>query len=195
LEALRQILQALSFAPEKGQWKPVFNGDHILEIVLYLLGEISENPDWIGEEPKVFQTLHLIFESLEKIPRHHHPSFSLIKLMIIKLFEAVRSHPEYFNVISSVDEEEKMVLAVTLEYLFEAIYEQPNTNVTLDILHQPSVMDALLDYYLYRTSLHPIEENDIRKAADQVAEAVKNLNEGHLNGAEGFLNRLRDELG
>jgi hypothetical protein len=194
LEALRQILQALSFAPEKGQWKPVFNGDHILEIVLYLLGEISENPDWVGEEPKVFQTLHIIFESLESIPRHHRPSFSLIKLMIIKLFEAVRNHPGYLNVLQDEAEEGKRVLALILEYLFDAIYKQVSIRATIGVLHQPSVMDALLDYYFYRTSFHPIEEKDIRKAADQVREAVKKLDEGHLNGAEEFLVRLRDEL-
>ncbi len=194
IEALRQILKALSFKPEQGQWKPIFTGDHILEIVLYLLEEISENPDWVDEDEKVFQTLHIIFESLEKIPRHRRPSFSLIKLMIIKLFEATKNHPGYLSNLSTEEGEEKIVLAMVLEYLFHAFYNQVSIKATLDIIHQPSVMDALLDYYLYRTSFHPIEEEAIRGAAEQVRVSVQKLDEGHLTGSEEFLDELRERL-
>lgn len=195
LEALRQILKALSFDPYQKQWKPVFKGDHILEIVLYLLGEVSENLDWLEGEQKIYTTLHIIFENLDWIPRHRSPSFSLIKLMIIKLFEAVKNHPAYLEKMAvDMEEAEKVVLDVALEQLFKAMYQPITIKASLDILHQSSVMDAILDYYLYRTSFHPLEIDAIREAADQLREAVRLLDEGHLNSAEEFLDHLNDNI-
>ncbi len=194
LEALRQILDALAFEPEEGQWKPTFDGDQIIELVLYLLEEVSEHVEWVDKDHRIYVTLNAIFEAFETIPRKRRPSFSLIKLTIIKIFEAVRNHPGYLDKLVINGEQEVVVLRLILDYLYQAIYSNIQLKLTQNILHQPSVMDALLDYYLYRTSFHPVEERTIKDAADKVAGAVKDLDEGRIENAEAFIDNVRDHL-
>ncbi len=195
LEALRQVLDALAFEVEEGKWKPVFRADHIVEIVLYVLEEVSENTDWLDTEDQIYLTLSSIFEAFERIPRHRQPSFSLIKLIVIKLLEAVKNHPGYLEILSETEAgSPKIVLSRVMEKLFDAIYQNISIKATLSVIHQPSIMDALLDYYLYRTSFHPIEEEAILEASQHVAQAVKALDEGRLSNGEELLEQLRDSL-
>ncbi len=193
LEALRQILEALSAASGPGRWNPHFSGDQIIELVLFLLEEVAENTEWVTNDQRIYKTLTAIFEAFETIPRGRSLSFSLIKLTIIKIFEAVRNHPGYLDGIR-INEEEEVILKVILVYLYEAIYSNIHFNNTQSIVHQPSVMDALLDYYLYRTSFHPIEEHNIREAAGKIGKAVQELDKGNIQDAEAFIDMVRDNL-
>jgi len=194
LEALWQVLEALRGNTENGSRRPDFSADQIIEIVLYILEEVSENTSWVTEGKKVQQTLSTILDAFRYIPAHRRPSFSLIKLTIIKIFEAVRNHPGYLGELDVDEEEKNIVLPYILKRLFEAIYANISIKATQSILHQPSVMDAILDYYLYRTSFHPITAATINEAAQKIGEAVKDLDEGRLADAEAFLDQIRDTM-
>ncbi|MEL7122192.1 MAG: hypothetical protein AAFO07_22275, partial [Bacteroidota bacterium] len=177
-----------------GCWKPYFSDDQLIEIVLYILNEVEDHTEW-GREMKIYSTLEAIFKALEFVPKSLALSFSNIKLILIKVFEAVRNNAEFLAAIGSTAVDEATIaIKYILTELFKLLYQEISSIEAIAIIQQPSVIDALLDYYLFRLSNDGVNKDRVDAIIQQLMPLIGELDAGIISNSDEFIDYLRQEL-
>ncbi len=195
VRALVEFIDAITVRPDEGKWVPDLSADQIIELVLFVLEEVREHPDWVRSQNRVYQTLTAIFRAFDFIPNDRKLLFSLIKLILIKIFEAVRKHPQQLLEITISEQgRDTMVLFYILKELLKGIHEEVVSPGAIKMIQQRSVIDALLDYFLYRITSAPIDKASIDALAHQVRLSMKDLEAGRITEEKDFIDALRNNL-
>ena len=191
LIALEQTLRAITKKPEGEDWKPTLTDEQMLEITQLVLGEVIENPQWVGENKMILLTLNCLFDALEVLPDTAKLPYVTIKLMIDAGLKAVAFRKQLvIKFVDNNNQEQQLVLQYSMDSLLGTLYNKDNQAVGSWTLTQTPVLNAIVDAFLTGIAKGAVSKDAVDASVGKVEKAIDDLGKDLAFNLNGLLAEL-----
>jgi hypothetical protein len=171
--ALEQTLSAIAKPPRSGHWKPRLSREQILDILEVVYEAVLEHPQWVGQEPLIYEVFKAVFRALEAIPERQPLPYLTLRMLLQMALDAARRD---WRLLVKVQATEfghyHILMRFALEDLFILMYDPENNEAIRWHLSQRRVIEALVDYFLLLVSEEGSDLGAVARAKAQVQEII-----------------------
>jgi hypothetical protein len=171
--ALEQTLKAIADPPRSGRWKPRLSREQILDILEVIYEAVLDHPQWVGQEPLIYDILEALFRALEAVPPRQPLSYRVVRMLLQALLEAARRDWRFMvKVQASEYGHYHILMRFALEDLFILLYDSEQSEATRWHLSQRPVIEALVEYFLLLVSEEGGDLEAVARAKARLEEVV-----------------------
>lgn len=190
VQAIGQVLRAISQPSEQGRWKPELSNEQIQEIVRMAVAAVLENPQWVRGGDKLFQLIDAVLCAMERLPDFVAISYTLLRDLIEISIEAVERQGQLLQNIKRETGKTIIRLRYALEELFAILSEAETAEELAWYLSQRNILNILLEYFLtYVVSIEATEDN-LKTAVVQMKSAVAEWRRNTARNIEDIFGKL-----
>jgi len=187
VEALQQIVLAISAERSNGRWSRMITEEQMLELIEFVQEQAIPMPELLKDD-YVFRVLDCILMAMDQKSPQWRPPFALLQILMENLLLIAKEHRELLKKTNLPDRvDQPIVLTYLVEKLLELLFRQDKN--THRIITQLPALDVVVDFFLTTLEEWDINEHAVDKAAGKLQYQLDRFTLGDIS-----LEDLLDEL-
>jgi len=188
VEALQQIVLAISAERSNGRWSRMITEEQMLELIEFVQEQAIPMPELLKDD-YVFRVLDCILMAMDQKSPQWRPPFALLQILMENLLLIAKEHRELLRKANLPDRvDQPIVLTYLVEKLLELLFRQDKN--THRVITQLPALDVVVDFFLTTLEEWDINEHAVDKAAGKLQYQLDRFTLGDIS-----LEDLLDELG
>jgi len=188
VEALQQIVLAISAERSNGRWSRMITEEQMLELIEFVQEQAIPMPELLKDD-YVFRVLDCILMAMDQKSPQWRPPFALLQILMENLLLIAKEHRELLKKANLPDRvDQPIVLTYLVEKLLELLFRQDKN--THRVITQLPALDVVVDFFLTTLEEWDINEHAVDKAAGKLQYQLDRFTLGDIS-----LEDLLDELG
>lgn len=185
-----QVLQALAQPVQDGQWKPQLSNEQIVTILEIIFNKVSENSQWLQDEPLIFALLQAIFRALDQLPASLPVPFKLLHKLVQESMQASTHQRRLLTSIEGHGGKMQVCLQYALAEFFRLVFQGNWKTEMAWRLSQFEISAKLLDQFLMAIAASAAGKVDIDAILEQIRKAIETWEEDFSLSLDLILNQI-----